>query len=309
MTTTTLSPIERCGESCFPVLGSVKATNLEFTNAFLDPESEEYKALEDDVRRALIATISEDPTIGSNLFDIQITDIREGSVIVDYIVVVESYVRPGQIKKCINDVAQANDSFIGAYRIQETATISTGDDYLILSRGIPSSKLTSSSNYDTTMAAFRGRLFNVGDGENFGHWSASSLNTDQYIQVDLGTNCTVTAIATQGRHGSDEWVTSYRVEYSLDLVTFITYSDLDGDVPKSFLGNTDRDTVVVNKLVRPFVASAVRVNPRTWSGRISMRFDVIGSSTAQAPSSTLTYSESSLGEFQTTSSNVTITSK
>lgn len=53
-----------------------------------------------------------------------------------------------------------------------------------------------------------------------GAWSARDMNTAQYIQVDLLERKVITAVAIQGRQGSNEFVKDYYVEYS------------DGDVPE-----------------------------------------------------------------------------
>ena len=49
-----------------------------------------------------------------------------------------------------------------------------------------------------------------------GAWSPLSLDSGQWIQVDLGNITMVTKIATQGRQDAAQWVTEYKVSYSLD---------------------------------------------------------------------------------------------
>lgn len=51
------------------------------------------------------------------------------------------------------------------------------------------------------------------------------LNTDQYLQVDVGLATTVTAVATQGRDSSDQWVKSYFLRYSTDGSTWLTFKE------------------------------------------------------------------------------------
>ena len=50
------------------------------------------------------------------------------------------------------------------------------------------------------------------------------------MQVDLGSPHQVVAVATQGRHDSyfQQWVTSYKVAYSSDGVTFDSVTDSSG---------------------------------------------------------------------------------
>ena len=54
-------------------------------------------------------------------------------------------------------------------------------------------------------------------------WTARVRNKNQWIQVDLGRDEVVTAIATQGRANLNQWVTSYYVSYSLDGKVFVSY--------------------------------------------------------------------------------------
>ncbi len=48
-----------------------------------------------------------------------------------------------------------------------------------------------------------------------GGWCSADFakHPGQYIEVDLLDNTLVTAIATQGRHGGQEWVQSFQIEY------------------------------------------------------------------------------------------------
>lgn len=39
-------------------------------------------------------------------------------------------------------------------------------------------------------------------------------NKYQWLQIDLGERMEVTAVATQGRYGSSDWVTSYLLMFS-----------------------------------------------------------------------------------------------
>jgi hypothetical protein len=60
-------------------------------------------------------------------------------------------------------------------------------------------------------------------------WSAGENDSHQWIQVDLGKERVVTAIATQGRMNAEEWVVSYEVWYSLDRETFEKYK-INGEI-------------------------------------------------------------------------------
>ncbi|XP_035673302.1 EGF-like repeat and discoidin I-like domain-containing protein 3 [Branchiostoma floridae] len=111
-----------------------------------------------------------------------------------------------------------------------------------------------------------------------GAWCAAHpLNTNQWLQVDVGAETTVAGVITQGRSGDthQQWVTSYKLRFSRDGSTWSTYLDKLGR-EKVFSGNTDQDTEVRHLLDPPVTARYVRFWPQTWTGHISMRVEVLG---------------------------------
>ena len=86
---------------------------------------------------------------------------------------------------------------------------------------ISDGQISASSEYDAHHAAMQGRL-------NFkkGVWSSRTLDTKQWLQVDLGSYYTrVSRVATQGRHSVDEWVTEYQLQYGNNGVNFQFYRE------------------------------------------------------------------------------------
>ena len=47
-------------------------------------------------------------------------------------------------------------------------------------------------------------------------WCASSRDSTPYLQIDLGSDYIICAIATQGNSRADQWVKTYQVQYSED---------------------------------------------------------------------------------------------
>lgn len=47
-----------------------------------------------------------------------------------------------------------------------------------------------------------------------GGWSPSDSDHYQWLQVDFGNRKQISAVATQGRYSSSDWVTQYRMLYS-----------------------------------------------------------------------------------------------
>ena len=73
-------------------------------------------------------------------------------------------------------------------------------------------------------AARQGRL-NFKTSRNVaGAWCPRKNDPDPWLQVNLGSDTTVTRVATQGRNGwGNWWVTKYRLQYSDDGIVFNFY--------------------------------------------------------------------------------------
>ena len=90
---------------------------------------------------------------------------------------------------------------------------------------IPDDHVTASSVLEDNHGPGNARLhFQSGSGRT-GAWSAKNNDKNQWLQVDLGSLAVITEIATQGRHGSPQWVKSYTISYSLDGDDFHTYDN------------------------------------------------------------------------------------
>ncbi|KAM6978921.1 contactin-associated protein-like 5 isoform 2-T2 [Tautogolabrus adspersus] len=76
---------------------------------------------------------------------------------------------------------------------------------------LPQSSFQSSSQSSASYAAFNAKL-NRRDGA--GGWSPMVTDQEPWIQVDLREQMEVTAVATQGRYDSWDWVSSYQLLYS-----------------------------------------------------------------------------------------------
>ena len=105
-------------------------------------------------------------------------------------------------------------------------------------------QISASSQKTDSFAASRARLNVKVTGIKQGGWSPFTDDLNQWLQVDLGRLTTVTRLATQGRDGSDEWVTKYKLQYSVDGVVYHFYKgrgESSSMVRKSdqlsFLGN------------------------------------------------------------------------
>ncbi|KAL9955604.1 hypothetical protein ACROYT_G036949 [Oculina patagonica] len=142
---------------------------------------------------------------------------------------------------------------------------------------IPDSSITASSFVSPTTSVYmpgNGRLnFRLEPGR-VGAWAAGNLRENSWFQVDFGRFVKVTMVATQGRQDAYQWVTKYRVSYSNDGNFFEDYDE--GGYVKTFDGNTDRDTIVRNKLQNPIITRYIRINPISYYHWISLRADFYG---------------------------------
>ncbi|KAI3368163.1 hypothetical protein L3Q82_007886 [Scortum barcoo] len=76
---------------------------------------------------------------------------------------------------------------------------------------LPPSSFRSSSR----LTSSHGPVFaKVNRREGAGGWSPLASDRYQWLEVDLGRRTQVTAVATQGRYGSSDWLTGYLLMFS-----------------------------------------------------------------------------------------------
>ena len=90
----------------------------------------------------------------------------------------------------------------------------------------------------------------------------------------------IVKIATQCRGVFPEAVSSYYVKVS-STTADDDFTDVCGfeSCPQLFIGNEDQidaDNVVTNEFDWPIAARFVRLNPQTWYGHISLRWELYG---------------------------------
>lgn len=101
---------------------------------------------------------------------------------------------------------------------------------------------------------------------------------DEWVQIDLGANKTISGVVTQGKNSTyaddlnsgDQWTISYRVTHSSDGTnfSFVDYGHV-------FTGNTDGNTKVTNTFSTSVLARYIRIYPYTYFGYPSMRAGVV----------------------------------
>ncbi|XP_048245023.1 mucin-5AC-like isoform X2 [Haliotis rufescens] len=139
-------------------------------------------------------------------------------------------------------------------------------------------QFSSSTSFDYSFEADRGRLDTAKEGNLAGAWMPRMNDKEQWIQVDLKHPEFITGVVTQGRPSMDHWVTKYTVLTSIDGIDFTPYTRSGETATVVFTGNSDRNTQVRGLFDREIIARYVRIQPQEWNGMIALRFDILSCS-------------------------------
>jgi len=99
------------------------------------------------------------------------------------------------------------------------------------------------------------------------------------LQLDFGEKMMLTAIATQGHHSNNEFVSKYRLEYSVNGVAWFTYTQSFGNPGNTIVqlaANTDRSSVFKNKFLYEVYARFLKIVVKEWHSAICLRVQVFG---------------------------------
>ncbi|XP_034737692.1 contactin-associated protein-like 4 isoform X2 [Etheostoma cragini] len=138
---------------------------------------------------------------------------------------------------------------------------------------LPPSSFRSSSQ----LTSSHGPVFaKVNRREGAGGWSPLVSDRYQWLEVDLGRRTQITAVATQGRYGSSDWLTAFLLMFSDTGHNWRLHRQEDS--LGAFPGNSNADTVVQYKLEQPVIARFLRLIPLDWNptGRIGLRLETYG---------------------------------
>eukprot|EP00941_MAST-03F_sp_MAST-3F-sp1_P002054 g2054.t1 len=101
-------------------------------------------------------------------------------------------------------------------------------------------------------------------------WCAKVNDKNQWLRIDLQDVKEVMGVYTQGRADAKQWVTSYKIKFSMNKNSF---TDVEGG--KIFDGNTEQFQRVNNKFKETIRARFISIHPQTWFGHVSLRFGVL----------------------------------
>ena len=85
------------------------------------------------------------------------------------------------------------------------------------------SQYSASSEWNGAHGANNARLHHQAGGGKTGAWSSRHNSPDQWLQINFRKVAKVTRVATQGRTDRSQWVTTYRLAYSLDGIFYQHY--------------------------------------------------------------------------------------
>uniref|UniRef100_A0A3B3ZNM0 Uncharacterized protein n=1 Tax=Periophthalmus magnuspinnatus TaxID=409849 RepID=A0A3B3ZNM0_9GOBI len=140
-----------------------------------------------------------------------------------------------------------------------------------LATPLPYSFFSSSSVFGRDYGAGYGKL----QRNQAGGWVPLDSDRSPWLQVDLGGRRKVVAVATQGRYGSSDWTSRYRLLYSDTQRNWRPYLQ-DGNI-WTFEGNVNSEGVVRHQLQHSIVARFLRLVPESRrDGRIGVRLELYG---------------------------------
>ena len=125
---------------------------------------------------------------------------------------------------------------------------------------ISDGNITASSVQNASTPATNGRL-NYTSGSS---WCARTNDTNPYLQIDLQTLHIICAVSTQGNSQADQWVKTYKLQFSINGTTWTDYKEAGQIKVQCFLSN---DNLSTNIQLVLHVFHVVK-NTRTLSSQI-----------------------------------------
>ena len=103
---------------------------------------------------------------------------------------------------------------------------------------------------------------------SFISWSAAGSDLENpWIQVDLGSEYWINAVSLQGRGDCEQWVTQFRIRYSLTNENELRNLDV-------FEGNKDNKFIVKRYFREPIKARIIRLYVLEYKDHPSLRWEL-----------------------------------
>ena len=142
-------------------------------------------------------------------------------------------------------------------------------DYLVgISYGDFDDKITASSQYNDNHSVKGCKLNKTMTNGHASSWCAASNDCENpWIQVDLGEDYWINAVSIQGRGDASQWVTKFRIRYSLTGENNLRNLGV-------FEGNKDNNTVVKRYFKEPVLARIIRLYILGYNEHPSLRWEL-----------------------------------
>ena len=141
-------------------------------------------------------------------------------------------------------------------------------DYLVgISFGDFDDKIKASSEAGANYSVKGCKLNKTMTNGHASSWSAGNDKENPWIQVDLGGEYWINAISLQGRGDSNQYVTKFRIRYSLTDENNLRHLDV-------FEGNKDNTTVVKRYFKEPVLARIIRLYILGYENHPSLRWEL-----------------------------------
>jgi hypothetical protein len=109
-----------------------------------------------------------------------------------------------------------------------------------------------------------------------GHWSPVQNDLNQYLQIEFPSLTPIYGIIVRGSSILSQYVTSFKVLYSLYDGTFFHVIEDENGNPQIFSGSVDSNTPVKNIFKTPAEAKFLRIYPLSYHGSMALRVEVLG---------------------------------
>ena len=142
-------------------------------------------------------------------------------------------------------------------------------DYLVgISFGDFDNSITASSEYGSNYSVKGCKLNKTMSNGHSSAWCASGSNLENsWIQVDLGSEYWINAVSLQGRGDCEQYVTKFRIRYSLTDENNLRNLDV-------FEGNKDNKTVAKRYFKEPIRARIIRLYVLEYKNHPSLRWEL-----------------------------------
>lgn len=150
--------------------------------------------------------------------------------------------------------------------------------------GVPDSAFAASSYLSDAYKPQHSRLNSKADGKSAGAWAPATNNNMEYLQVTFARPIPLFGVIIQGSPIVDNYVSMFKIMYSVDGSVFSFVREAMEDRPQLFYGPIDSRTPIESEFLVPIEAKIIRIYPLTWHEGIAIRWELLGCGTGKKPS-------------------------